>query len=63
MIEQRYRMKWVKRSETSTWPTNILPATLKVSVGEVSIVSCKTHEICVYDNHMALGYSATVGCK
>lgn len=30
----------------STCPTNILPATLKVSVGEVPIVICISHEIC-----------------
>lgn len=31
----------------NTCPTNMLPATLKVSVGEVPIVICITHEICV----------------
>lgn len=30
----------------STCPTNILPATLKVSVGEVPMVICISHEIC-----------------
>lgn len=30
----------------STCPTNILPAMLKVSVGEVPIVICISHEIC-----------------
>lgn len=29
----------------STCPTNILPATLKVSVGEVPMVSCSSQEI------------------
>lgn len=33
-----------------TWPTKILPATLKVSVGEVPIVICITHEICMDRN-------------
>lgn len=33
-----------------TCPTNMLPATLKVSVGEVPIVICMTHEICVDKN-------------
>lgn len=34
----------------STCPTNILPATLKVSVGEVPIVICMHHAICVNKN-------------
>lgn len=38
------------KSHISTCPTNILPATLKVSVGEVPIVICITHEICVDKN-------------
>lgn len=43
----------------STCPTNILPATLKVSVGEVPIVICISHEICT--GHNTHGPSSQTG--
>lgn len=50
--EEKQRIKggkdtmFLDNTVLSTCPTNILPATLKVSVGEVPIVNCISHEIC-----------------
>lgn len=46
----------------STCPTNILPAMLKVSVGEVPIVICISHEICTgHQKHGPSSYWGGVG--
>lgn len=45
-IKERKDTMFLDNTVLSTCPTNILPATLKVSVGEVPIVNCISHEIC-----------------